>query len=149
MKITGERLLPAPLETVWDSLFDPAVLALCVPGCESLEREDSGRYLASVVMAIGPLKAKFSGHLDITDIVEQKSCTLLFEGAGGAAGMAKGVAEVQLEATPDGTCLRYEADAKISGKLAQVGARLIDSVAKKLAAQFFTRFEETVAVASK
>src|SRR5690625_3855444 len=144
MKITGEQLLDAPIETVWSSLFDPDVLALCIPGCESLVLDENGRYLATLVIAIGPMKVKFNGHLDITDIVEENGCTLHFEGAGGAAGMVRGEAQVQVEDTSEGTLLTYEANAKISGKLAQVGARLIEGVAKKLAVRFFSRFEETV-----
>ncbi len=149
MNIMGERLLEAPIDTVWNSLFDPAVLVLCIPGCESLVLDEDGRYLATTVIAIGPLKAKFTGHLDITDIVDESGCTLHFEGAGGAAGMAKGEAQVQVVATSEGTLLTYEANTKISGKLAQVGARLIDGVAKKLAAKFFDRFEEAVVVVLK
>jgi len=149
MKMTGEQLLNTSLESAWSKLFDPEVLKTCIPGCEALEIDENGLYQATVVMAVGPLKAKFSGHLDITDVVEHVGCTLHFEGAGGAAGMAKGVAAIQLADNPDGVLLTYEADTKISGKLAQVGARLIDSVAKKLATEFFNRFEESVAVELK
>jgi len=149
MKMTGEQLLDTSVEVAWSKLFDPDVLMACIPGCESLEIDEDGRYQATVVMAIGPLKAKFAGHLEITDVVEPHSCTLHFEGAGGAAGMAKGIAHVQLNETEDGVLLNYEADTKITGKLAQVGSRLIDSVAKKLATEFFKRFETSVTAESQ
>ena len=100
---------------------------------------------AATVMAIGPLKARFAGSLTIADADPPHRCTLLFEGVGGAAGVAKGAADIVLVDTGNGTRLTYEAEAQISGKLAQVGARLIDGVARKLAAEFFDRFEAAVA----
>jgi carbon monoxide dehydrogenase subunit G len=144
MKITGERVLPVPADVVWAGLFDPAILQQCIPGCESVVREADDLYKATTVMSIGPLRAKFTGTLAIADAKPPTSCTLVFEGAGGAAGMAKGTAEVTLEPVEGGTKLVYVADAQIAGKLAQVGARLIDSVAKKLAAAFFDKFETAV-----
>ncbi len=144
MKITGERVLAVPIEVVWTSLFDPAILAVCIPGCESVEQEEDDLYKAVTVMSIGPLRARFSGTLAIADAEPPTSCKLIFEGAGGPAGLAKGSAEVQLESVQEGTKLAYIADTQISGKLAQIGARLIDSVAKKLAAEFFDRFEVAV-----
>lgn len=147
MKITGERVLTVPLEVVWAGLFDPVILQQCIPGCESVVKESDALYKAVTVMSIGPLRARFSGTLAIADAQPPVSCTLVFEGAGGTAGMAKGTAEVSLEATEDGTKLSYVADAQIAGKLAQVGARLIDSVAKKLAGAFFDKFETAVTAA--
>lgn len=144
MKITGERVLGVPPETVWTCLFDPEILRACIPGCESVTHESEGRYKAVTVMAIGPLKARFAGMLAIANATPPTQCTLVFEGAGGAAGMAKGTAEVSLQETEGGTRLVYEANAQISGKLAQVGARLIDGVARKLSAEFFDKFEAAV-----
>ncbi len=150
MKITGERALEVPRGEVWTSLFDPNILQQCIPGCESVEREGDSSYTAVTVLTIGPLKAKFKGSLKIADIVEGESCTLIFEGTGGAAGMARGTAAVQLrEASDDDkdgtqTVLSYDADTQISGKLAQVGARLIQAVARKLSNSFFDQFEATL-----
>jgi carbon monoxide dehydrogenase subunit G len=144
MKITGERVLDVPLAAVWTSLFDPAILQACIPGCESVTQESDGLYKAVTVMAIGPLKARFTGTLAITNADPPNNCTLIFEGAGGAAGVAKGTAEVSLRPNEGGTTLIYEADAQISGKLAQVGARLIDGVARKLSTEFFDKFDIAV-----
>jgi carbon monoxide dehydrogenase subunit G len=147
MKITGERVLAVPVEVVWASLFDTEILRQCIPGCEAITRESDTLYKATTVMSIGPLRPRFSGTLQIADARPPAACTLVFEGAGGAAGLAKGRAEVSLEAVEGGTKLVYAADAQIAGKLAQVGARLIDSVAKKLSAEFFDKFESAVATA--
>jgi carbon monoxide dehydrogenase subunit G len=144
MKITGERVLAVPIEVVWAGLFDPAILRQCIPGCESISKESDTLYKAVTVMSIGPLRAKFSGTLTIADAQAPTACKLVFEGAGGAAGIAKGTAEVSLQAGEGGTRLEYVADTQIAGKLAQVGARLIDSVAKKLSAEFFDKFETAV-----
>ncbi len=144
MKIIGERVMDVPLDTVWKSLFDPIVLKQCIPGCEAISKESETLYSAVTVMSIGPLKARFSGKLEIVDVVVPTSCTLIFEGSGGAVGLAKGRAEITLDTVDSGTRLCYSADAQIAGKLAQVGARLIDSVAKKLAGEFFDKFETAV-----
>ncbi|GAA4322361.1 carbon monoxide dehydrogenase subunit G [Pigmentiphaga soli] len=145
MKITGERVLAVPVQRVWDKLFDPETLKRCIPGCESVEKEGDALYKAVVAMAIGPLRARFAGKLQIHDAEAPVRCRLVFEGSGGAVGFAKGSVDVSLAEAEAGTRLAYEADTQIAGKLAQVGARLIDSVAKKLAGEFFDRFEETVA----
>jgi carbon monoxide dehydrogenase subunit G len=147
MKITGERVLAVPVEVVWASLFDTEILRQCIPGCESITRDSDTLYQATTVMSIGPLRARFAGTLEIADARQPAACTLVFEGSGGAAGLAKGRAEVSLETVEGGTKLVYSADAQIAGKLAQVGARLIDSVAKKLSAEFFDKFETAVATA--
>jgi carbon monoxide dehydrogenase subunit G len=147
MKITGERVLAVPIDVVWTSLFDPAILRQCIPGCESIVKEGDALYKATTVMSIGPLRAKFSGSLTIAHAHPPSRCRLVFEGAGGAAGLAKGSAEVSLEEVEGGTRLVYAADTQISGKLAQVGARLIESVAKKLSADFFDKFETAVTTA--
>lgn len=144
MDIRGERALNVPRQIVWDSLFDTAVLQQSVPGCESVVRESESVYRITTVLVIGPLKARFAGTLTIADAQAPDACTLLFQGQGGAAGMAKGTAVVRLEASGEGTLLSYTAEAQISGKLAQVGSRLIETVAKKLSAVFFDNFEAAV-----
>lgn len=145
MDIRGERALNVPHQVVWDSLFDPAVLQQSVPGCESVVRESETVYRVTTVLAIGPLKAKFVGTLTITEPDAPAGCTLLFQGQGGAAGMAKGTAVVRLAPEGAGTVLSYAAEAQISGKLAQVGSRLIEAVAKKLSGVFFDNFEAAIA----
>ncbi|MGE0852015.1 MAG: CoxG family protein [Hyphomicrobiaceae bacterium] len=145
MDMTGEITLPAPREAVWIALNDPAVLKDAIPGCEALEKVSDTEFTATVVTKVGPIKAKFSGRVLLTDMVAPVSYTISGEGQGGIAGFAKGGAEVALEATDhDRTTLRYVVKAQVGGKIAQLGARLIDSTAKKLSAQFFARFAEIV-----
>ncbi|MDB5796998.1 MAG: carbon monoxide dehydrogenase [Paucimonas sp.] len=144
MDINGERLLPASREATWDCLFDTDILMASVPGAQSVVKESDTLYRVVTVLTIGPLKAKFNGTLTIADAQAPQTCTLQFEGQGGAVGMAKGSAKVALEEVEGGTKLTYTANAQISGKLAQVGSRLIDSVAKKLSGVFFDKFEEAV-----
>lgn len=144
MDITGDRLLLAHRSLVWSSLFDSALLSQCIPGCESVVRESDTVFKVTTVLSIGPLKARFSGTLSIADAQAPQRCTLLFDGQGGAAGMAKGSAKVVLTEVDGGTQLSYSANVQISGKLAQVGSRLVDSVAKKLSGMFFDKFEAVV-----
>lgn len=145
MDITGERLLLAPRNLVWQSLFDTALLTQCIPGCESVVHESDSIFKVTMVLSIGPLKARFAGTLSIVDSQAPQCCTLLFDGQGGAAGIAKGSANVILTEVDGNTKLSYSAQVQISGKLAQVGSRLIDSVTKKLSAIFFDKFEASVA----
>jgi carbon monoxide dehydrogenase subunit G len=145
MDIIGDRLLLAPRNLVWRSLFDAALLSQCIPGCEMVERESESVFKVTTLLTIGPLKARFSGTLSIADAEAPQCCTLLFDGQGGAAGMAKGSAKVVLTEVDGGTQLSYSAQVNISGKLAQVGSRLVDSVAKKLSIMFFDKFEAAVA----
>jgi carbon monoxide dehydrogenase subunit G len=147
MKITGERTLAVPIDMAWASLFDPAILQQCIPGCESVTQESEALYKAVTVVSIGPLRARFTGSLTIADAQPPRACTLVFEGMGGAVGVARGSAQVSLREAGGGTVLSYEADTQISGKLAQVGSRLIDSVARKLSADFFDKFETAVMAA--
>ncbi|MGV3655462.1 MAG: CoxG family protein, partial [Noviherbaspirillum sp.] len=121
MKITGERTLAVPIDMVWASLFDPAILQQCIPGCESVTRESESLYKAVTVVSIGPLRARFTGSLTIADAHPPHACTLAFEGMGGAVGIARGSAQVSLREAGGDTVLSYEADTQISGKLAQVG----------------------------
>jgi len=141
MEMTGEQLIPAERDAVWTALNNPDVLKGCIPGCESLNPQSDNSYRISMLAAVGPVKARFNGKLDIHGITPPHGYTLSFEGSGGAAGFGKGGATVALEPAEAGTRLTYTANAEVSGKLAQVGSRLIDGVAKKMAAEFFTRFK--------
>ena len=140
MELQGERLIPATLETTWAALNDPETLKACIAGCESLERIGEDEYLATVVMRVGPVNARFKGKLKLQNVVAPTSYTIAFDGQGGAAGFGKGSADVQLSPDPGGTRLSYSAKAQVGGKLAQVGSRLIDGAAAKIADDFFSAF---------
>jgi carbon monoxide dehydrogenase subunit G len=142
MELTGRRVLAVDRAAAWRALNDPAVLCKAVPGCESLEPTGPNEYAAVLTAAIGPVRARFRGKLRLEDVVEPSSYTLRFEGDGGAAGFAKGVAQVKLTDEGPGTSLDYKVHSQIGGKLAQVGNRLVDSVARKLADEFFASLEE-------
>jgi len=144
MEMTGEYRIPAPRETVWAALNDPVVLQSCIPGCESLERGAENEFKATVRAKVGPVSARFSGKVTLSDFDPPKSYRISGEGQGGAAGFAKGGAVVNLEEDGAGTILRYTADAQVGGKLAQIGSRLIDGTAKKLADEFFEAFAAKV-----
>lgn len=137
MKLTGSVTLPAKPEKVWEWINDPAVLKECIPGCEQIERTEDGKFNAVVKLKIGPISARFKGKVELTDLNFPKSCKLVGEGEGGIAGFAKGGAAITLSELPDGCELSYDAEAQVGGKIAQLGARLLDGVAKKLADQFF------------
>jgi uncharacterized protein len=145
MEMTGEQLIPVPQEKVWQGLNDPEVLKACIAGCESIEKVSENEYRVALVAAVGPVKAKFNGKLLLSDLNPPNSYSLSFEGSGGAAGFGKGGAKVALETEGAATRLRYTANASVGGKLAQVGSRLIDGVAKKMADDFFTAFNEKLA----
>ena len=141
MKITGEHRIPADRQTVWRALNDPDVLKDCLPGCESIEKTSDTHMNARITARVGPVKASFSGAVTLSDLDPPNGYTITGEGQGGAAGFASGGAKVHLsEAGPKETILTYEAEAKVGGKLAQIGSRLIDSTAKKLAEDFFEKF---------
>lgn len=142
MEMTGEQLIALPQQATWDALNDTAVLMDCIPGCDSIDRQSDTEYLLTMTAKVGPVSAKFKGRMTLSNVNPPDSYTLNFEGQGGVAGFAKGEASVQL--TPEGetTKLSYSVKASIGGKLAQVGARLIDGVAKKMAEQFFTAFNK-------
>jgi uncharacterized protein len=144
MKITGETLIAAPQQAVWRALNDPAILRQAIPGCESLEQTADNAFKATVSSRIGPIAARFAGNVRLSDLDPPNSYTLTGEGTGGAAGAAKGVAKVRLEPAPGGTRLIYDVDAQISGKLAQIGSRVVDAAAKMLAGQFFDRLAQAV-----
>lgn len=144
MELQGERLIQASRAEVWQALNDPLVLKQSIAGCESLEKTSETGFEAIVTQKVGPVKARFTGVVTLSDIVEAESYTISGEGKGGAAGFAKGGAKVRLEDADGGTLLTYAAEAKVGGKLAQLGSRLIDGFARKMADDFFTRFQEAV-----
>jgi uncharacterized protein len=147
MEMTGEQLIPVPQHKVWDALNDPEVLKACIPGCETIERVSDTEFKVALTAAVGPVKAKFNGKLLLADVNPPNSYTLSFEGSGGAAGFGKGGATVALSPDGAGTKLAYTAKATVGGKLAQVGSRLIDGVAAKMANDFFSRFNQQLAPA--
>jgi carbon monoxide dehydrogenase subunit G len=141
MEMTNTRLVPAPVDAVWRALNDPAALKACIPGCESLERTGDDEWQATLAARVGPVSAKFSGRMRMMDSTPPTGYTLKFEGQGGAAGFANGEARVTLAPAPqDQTTLTYVAKAQVGGKLAQIGSRLIDGAAAKLADEFFEKF---------
>jgi carbon monoxide dehydrogenase subunit G len=141
MEMTGERRIPAPRQAVWEALNDPEVLRASIPGCESVERVGDDQFQARVAVKLGPMSAKFGGKVKLENLNPPASYTISGEGNGGAMGFAKGGADVALEETaPAETVLRYAVKAQVGGKVAQLGARLIDSTAKQMADQFFDRF---------
>ena len=144
MKMAAERDIAADPSAVWAALLDPEVLKECVPGCQEMSGNADDGFEAVVVQKVGPVKATFKGAVTISDRIEGESLTLSGEGKGGAAGFAKGGADVRLEATEGGTRLIYDVEAKVGGKLAQLGSRIIDGFAKKMADQFFDNFQSTL-----
>src|SRR5689334_13353902 len=145
MEMTGEQLIPLPQQRVWEALNDPEILKACIPGCESIIKVADDEYAVAMMAAVGPVKARFSGKLKLSDLNPPNSYSLAFEGSGGAAGFGKGSAQVNLATEGSATRLRYNASASVGGRLAQVGSRLIDGVARKMADDFFARFNSTVA----
>ena len=140
MEITGEYHIQAPRPQVWDALNDPEVLRRCIPGCEQLERQSEHEFSAKVQSKIGPVKAKFNTKVSLTDLQPPHSYTLLGEGQGGVAGFGKGSAQVNLAEAQDGTLLRYTAEFRVGGKLAQIGSRLVAGATRKIADDFFANF---------
>lgn len=149
MDMSGEYRIPAPRETVWRALNDAEILKQCIPGCETVEKTADNEFTARVAIAIGPVKAKFNGKVTLADLRPPESYTISGEGQGGVAGFGKGSATVRLDAEgPTQTVLRYTAQATVGGKLAQIGARLVDATARKLADEFFGRFAAVVGAPS-
>lgn len=145
MEITGTQSIAAPRARVWEALNDPVVLKACLPGCESVERNGDDAFKVVVVAAIGPLRARFNGSLAITEALAPESCIMVFQGQGGAVGFGKGSSTVVLREVGEETELSYTAKAEVGGKLAQVGSRLIDSVARKMSDDFFVAFRRQLA----
>ena len=144
MTMNGEYQLPAPPQTVWEALNDPAVLKACIPGCESLDKTSDNGFQAVATIKIGPVKAKFKGSVTLSDIDPPNGYKISGQGEGGVAGFAKGGANVKLVPKDGGTLLSYTVEAQIGGKLAQLGQRLINGAAKKVADDFFGNFAKAV-----
>jgi carbon monoxide dehydrogenase subunit G len=145
MDMSDNRRIEAPREVVWAALNDPDVLKACIPGCDSIEKIGESELQAKVTLKIGPVKASFTGKVMLSNIDPPNGYTISGEGQGGVAGHARGGADVRLEADGDATILHYTVKAEVGGKIAQLGSRLIDSTAKKLAGEFFENFGEAVA----
>jgi carbon monoxide dehydrogenase subunit G len=144
MDMTGERRIPASRQKVWDALNDPAILKACIPGCESLEKTGDTDLKATASVKIGPIAARFTGKVQLVDLDPPNSYRIQGEGAGGVAGFAKGGADVRLIDDGAGTLLSYDVKAQVGGKIAQLGARLIDATSKQMADMFFDRFTAAV-----
>jgi carbon monoxide dehydrogenase subunit G len=147
VELTQSRTIAAPPQAVWAALNDPEVLKACIPGCEKLERVSDTEWQAVVATRVGPVQARFNGRVQLADIEPPTAYTLRFDGQGGAAGFASGQARVTLAPADAGTMLSYTVSAKVGGKIAQLGSRLIDGAAAKLADDFFNRFAERMAPA--
>ncbi len=145
MDMTGEYRIPAPRQRVWEALNDPAILKAAIPGCEELNKVGDNELEARVKAKVGPVSATFTGKVTLNDLNPPESYRIAGEGKGGAAGYAKGGAEVNLAEDGAGTILRYSAKADVGGKLAQIGSRLIQGTAKKMADDFFGKFSTIVA----
>jgi uncharacterized protein len=145
MQMSGQQRIGAARAHVWAALNDPEVLRQCIPGCQSLEKTSGGGYSAIVAIKVGPISARFTGAVTLSDIDAPNGYTITGEGQGGAAGFAKGAAKVKLAEDGGATLLSYEVDAQVGGRLAQLGGPIVDATAKQLAAAFFTRLGEAVA----
>lgn len=145
MDMTGERRIPAPRQVVWQALNDPEVLKASIPGCEHIEKHSETELSARVALRIGPMNARFAGRVQLSDLDPPNGYTISGEGQGGVAGFAKGGATVKLADDGPGTLMTYDVKAQVGGKMAQLGARLIDSTARSMADQFFDRFAARVA----
>ncbi|HUN48688.1 MAG TPA: carbon monoxide dehydrogenase subunit G, partial [Stellaceae bacterium] len=148
MDMNGEFRLAAPREVVWKALNDPEVLKQSIPGCEEIVKQSDTAMTAKVSAKVGPVNAKFTGKVTLSDLDPPNGYTISGEGQGGVAGFAKGGAKVALRDDAGGTILSYTVQAQVGGKLAQIGSRLIDATARKMADEFFTRFQAAVAAAS-
>lgn len=141
MELIETHTLPVSQQRAWEALNDTEILRSCIPGCESIDPDGENAYLVALSAAVGPVKARFKGRMQLTDIEAPNSYSIVFEGQGGAAGFAKGNAHVSLEADGEAvTKLTYTANAQVGGKLAQIGSRLVDGAARKIAGEFFKRF---------
>jgi carbon monoxide dehydrogenase subunit G len=145
MEMTGEFRIPAPRQRVWEGLNDPEILKSSIPGCQTIEKVSATEFAAKVLAQVGPVKANFAGKVTLSDLDPPQSYTIAGEGSGGVAGFAKGSAKVNLAEDGSATVLHYAVQAHVGGKLAQIGSRLIDSVARRMAENFFTRFVAAVA----
>ncbi len=144
MELSGEHRIGAPRDTVWQALNDPDMLARAIPGCQAIEQESDTAFTAKVKTKIGPVSVVFSGRVMLSELDPPSACVITGQGKGGAAGFASGGAKVTLEADGAATILRYTAQGRVGGKLAQVGARLVEGSARKIAGEFFDRIDELV-----
>jgi hypothetical protein len=142
MEMQATRLLAVTQQQAWEALNDPEVLKLCIPGCDKVEASGENEFDIGMALRIGPVSARFKGHISLTDIVPPSSYRISFEGQGGPAGFGKGQAQVQLKPVDAACELSYSVSASVGGKVAQLGQRLIDGVARSLAEDFFRRFDE-------
>ncbi|MEM7016052.1 MAG: carbon monoxide dehydrogenase subunit G [Pseudomonadota bacterium] len=140
MDMKGEYRIPAPRMQVWEALNDPEVLKRCIPGCEEMEKKSDTEMSTTLSAKVGPVKARFQGTIELSNVDPGNSYTMVGEGKGGVAGFAKATVNVNLSDVESDTQLAYDVDATVGGKLAQVGARLIDGTAKKMADEFFSNF---------
>ena len=145
MEMKGEYRIPAPRQRVWEALNNPEVLKHCIPGCQSLDKLSDTEFNGRVIASVGPVRATFGGKVKLSDLDPPQSYTITGEGSGGVAGFAKGGAKVNLAEEGAETLLTYAAQAQVGGKLAQIGSRLIDGVARKMANDFFGSFATEVA----
>lgn len=148
MQMSGEELISASRDRVWAALNDPEILRQAIPGCQIVEKVGDDAFTATVKVKIGPVKATFKGDVKLTNIDAPNGYTITGEGKGGAAGFGKGGADITLKDADNGTLLSYDVNASVGGKMAQIGSRLIDGTAKKLAGEFFTSFNELVSDAA-
>lgn len=146
MEMTGEQLIRASQAETWAALNDPEFLKACVPGCETIERTSDTEYAVQMTARVGPVSAKFKGRMTLSNLNPPHSYSIAFEGQGGVAGFAKGSADVTLTPEPRDTRLAYKVKANVGGKLAQIGSRLVDAAANKVANDFFTAFNEKMSV---
>ena len=146
MDMSGQQVIPADRETVWRGLNDADILRQSIPGCESIEMQSDTEMTAKVTAKVGPVKARFTGAVTLSDLNPPESYRISGEGKGGAAGFAKGGADVKLQEVEGGTLLSYEVHANVGGKLAQLGGRLIEGTAKRMAGEFFDNFAKAVAL---
>lgn len=144
MEMQGERRIPAPRQLVWECLNNPEILKQCIPGCESVDKVSDTEFTAKVRAKVGPVSARFAGKVTLSDLDPPAGYTISGEGTGGVAGFAKGSAKVALDEDGGETVMRYGVHAQVGGKLAQIGSRLVDGTARKLADQFFDRFAAAV-----
>ncbi len=148
MDMTGSQRIEAPRQAVWEALNDPEVLKQCIPGCESIEKKSDTEFAAKVLLKVGPVKATFNGEVALSDLDPPNGYTISGTGSGGAAGHGRGGAVVKLTEDGTATILDYTVKAEVGGKIAQIGSRLIDATAKKLANEFFTKFAAVFATAA-
>lgn len=144
MQMQGSRQLTASAQDAWQALNDPEILKQCIPGCQKFEAEAENVYLTAANIKIGPVSAKFTGRVELTDIKPPHSYSLHFEAQGGVAGHGKGTSHVELVENDDGVELKYTVESQVGGKLAQLGQRLVDGAAKSMADDFFKRFEKAL-----